>query len=134
MDSGALLLIILVSPAMLGLLCGKLWQKQAVLRFLRGLGYRTIDPAPTAWDWHFSQGKPYWVVVTLVDGSRVYGLFGMRSFAGDDPAHRDLYLEAEFRPVETGEWAPVEDTAGVLIMSNQIAAIEFRQVGEFTYE
>ena len=121
-----LFVIIFVSPVVLGLLSAWMQQKQAVARFLRRFGFRTIEPAPTAWDWHFSRQTPYWVVVTLKNGSRVYGLFGLRSFAGDDPGHRDLYLEATYRPVETGDWAPVEDTAGILIMPDEIAAIEFR--------
>jgi hypothetical protein len=87
-----------------------------------------------AWDWHFSQGKPYWALVTLKDGSRVYGLYGERSFAGSDPERRDLYLEATFRLVERGDWAPVEDTAGILIMADQIVAIEFRQFTEVNRE
>jgi len=67
-------------------------------------------------------------------GGRLYGLFHSRSFAASDPDRRDLYLEAQFRPLETGEWAPVADTGGVLIMADQIAAIEFRKVEGEQYE
>ena len=45
-----------------------------------------------------------------------------------------LYLEAQFRPLEDGQWAPVEDTGGVLIMADQIAAVEFRKLTEENYE
>ena len=126
--------IILVSPVGLGLASGWLRQKQAIGWFLGRLGFRTTHPIPTAWDWHFSQGKPYWALVTLKDGSQVYGLFGRRSFAGDNPQQRDLYLEETYRLLETGDWAPEEDSAGVLILADQIATIEFRKLSEVTYE
>ena len=45
-----------------------------------------------------------------------------------------MYLEAQFRPLDTGDWAPVEDTGGVLIMADQIAAIEFRKLAEENYD
>jgi hypothetical protein len=126
--------IILVSPVGLGLLSALLQQRETVGRFLRRLGFRTVHPAPTAWDWHFSRGKPYWMLATMKNGSRVYGFFGEQSFAGDAPEHRDLYLEATYRLLQNGEWAPVEDTAGVLMMPDQIAAIEFRSFTEENHE
>jgi len=126
--------IIFLSPALLGLVTGYFYQERFVSRFLGWLGFRTIDSTPTAWDWHFSRAKPYWVVVTLKNGSEVYGLFGSRSFAGDDPARRDLYVEAVFEPVESGEWAPVEDSGGMLISPDEIAVIEFRRLAEEHYD
>jgi len=130
----ALFGIMFVSPVVLGVASGLLQQREAVAGFLAWLGLRTVHPIPRAWDWHFSRLKPYWVLVTLKDGARLYGLFHSRSFAASDPEHRDLYLEAQFRPVEGGEWAPVEDTGGVLIMADQIAAVEFRKLAEEKYE
>ncbi len=126
--------IIFLSPIVLGILSAWFQQKEAIARLLGRLGFRTIHPIPMAWDWHFSQLKPYWALVTLKNGSQVRGLYGRQSFAGSDPEHRDLYLEALFRPVGTGDWAPVEDTAGILIMADQITAIEFRTFTEVTHE
>lgn len=88
----------------------------------------------TAWDWFFSQQRPVWAIVTLKSGARIYGLFGKKSFAGNDPERRDLYLEATFRVLQNGEWAPNEDTAGALILTDQIGAIEFRNYAEVEYE
>jgi len=95
---------------------------------------RAVHPIPRAWDWYFSRSKPCWVLVTLKDRSRVYGLFHSQSFAASDPEHRDLYLEAQFRLLENGEWAPTDDTAGVLIMADQIATIEFRTLEEVNHD
>lgn len=120
--------IIFVSPVILGLLSGFLRQREIVGRFLGWLGVRMVHPIPRAWDWHFSRERPSWVLVRLKDGTRVFGLFHHNSFAADDPDHRDIYLEAQFRLSEGGEWAPVEDTDGVLILADDIAFIEFRKV------
>lgn len=125
--------ILFASPVALGVASAWFRQRELVARFLGSLGLRTVHPIPRAWDWHFSQQKPYWVLATLKDGSEVYGLFHERSFAGTDPDRRDLYLEAQFRPLDSGEWAPLEDTGGVLIMADQIATIEFRKIEGTSY-
>ena len=122
--------IIFVSPIILGLVSAALQQKEWIGRFLRRLGFRTVHPIPAAWDYYFSREQPGWVLVTLKNGSRVYGFFGEESFAGDDPTQRDLYLEMTCRLLPNGDWAPVEDTGGVLINSDQIATLEFRKLAE----
>jgi hypothetical protein len=111
--AGAVLIFPLVaSPVLLGLGTAHLHQKDWIRRFLGRFGFRTVHPIPTAWDYHFSRGRPYWVIVLLRDGSRVYGRFGPESFAGDDPDERDLYLEAVFRLTPTGEPAIPQSADG----------------------
>lgn len=130
----ALLGIVLVSPVLLGFLTGLLQRRDFLMRFLNRFGFRPIHPVPTAWDFHFSKGNGYWVVVTLKNGSRIYGLFDQKSFAGDDSARRDLYLEAMFEPNDHGEWVPVEDSGGVWINADEIEVVEFRKLTEVTYD
>lgn len=128
-----LVAIIMVSPIGLGLAFGTASQRNWVGRFLGRFGFRTLNPIPTAWDYQFGRAKPYWVMVRLKDGSTVYGLWGPRSFASDEPDNRDLYIEAVFRPTEHGEWAPVEDSGGAWVTGEQIAVIEFRKLTEVDY-
>lgn len=126
--AGALVLfIVFVSPILMGVAFGRLRQANLVGRFLDRLGFRVVHQDPTAWDHYFSRARPSWVIVTLQSGSRLYGFFGLRSFAGDDPQWRDLYLEAVYRLTDGGEWAPVEDSCGIWIAANQIASLEFRK-------
>ena len=133
--SGVLLVFpVLVSPIILGALSGWARQRDWMKLLLGRFGFRTVHPVPTAWDFQFARGKPYWVVVTMKDGSRVFGLYGYQSFAGDEPSERDLYLEAVFEPTNTGEWAPVQDSGGIIIKAEQIAAIEFRKHSEVQYD
>jgi len=37
-------------------------------------------------------------------------------------------------PTNTGEWAPVEDSGGITIKAEQIAAVEFRKHLEVPYD
>jgi hypothetical protein len=125
------------SPVALALVAAEFRQKRWVSRFLQKLGARTIDPIPTAWDWHFSRAKPYWAIVTLRNGSRIFGLFGYESFAGDDPNNHDLFLQRTYRLIGEGdytEWAPVEDSAGVYITADEISVIEFKKMTEVDYD
>lgn len=124
----------IVSPIILGLVFGHMDQLDWMRKSLGRFGFRSIHQIPSAWDYHFSRQLPYWVIVTLKDGSRVYGLFGYRSFAGDDPKERDLYLEAVCVPKEDGEWMPVEGNGGILLKAEQVAAIEFKKMREVCYD
>ena len=124
----------ILSPAALGLLTGRVYQTDWPRRTLGRYGFRTVHQIPTAWDFHFSRALPYWTVVTLKDGSRVYGLFGYRSFAGDDPKERDIFLESVYTLRNDGEWLPVEGSGGILIKADQVAAIEFRKLEEVSYD
>jgi hypothetical protein len=115
-------LALFVSPVLLGLLCGGLAQTGWLAPLLRRLGFRTVNYIKSAWDWHFSRQLPLWAVVTMKDGSVVYGYFGPNSFAGDDP--KDIYLEKIYKP-EDNRFGTTADNYGGLIMADQIAAIEF---------
>ena len=133
--AGALLVIpVLASPIVLGFVAGHYYRKDRLKHLLARFGFRTVHPIPTAWDFHFSRALPYWIIVRLRDGSHVFGLFGFKSFAGDDPEERDLYLEAVFRPNSNGDWVPIEDSGGIIVKADQIAAIEFRKLSEINYD
>ena len=122
--------VLFASPVGLGLLSGYSTQRDWVAVYLDRLGFRTISPEPTAWDYYFSRSKPAFLIVRLTDGSRVYGLFGPNSIAGDSPEQRDLYLEATYHKSRSGEWELVENTGGMLIKAEQIAIIEVRKITE----
>jgi len=127
-----LILPALISPVLFGILSGRVYQRDWLRKALGRLGFRTLHQIPTAWDFQFSRLLPFWVIVTLKDGSSVYGLYGYHSFASDDPKERDLYLEATFTLREDGEWLPVDSSAGILIQADEIAAIAFRRYEEAT--
>lgn len=129
----ALLATVVLSPIGFAWLTIRLREREGVKAWLWRLGFRTYRRIPTAWDYQFSRELPYWAIVRLTDGSTVYGLYALQSFAGDDPGERDLYLEQVFELGED-EWSPVESTGGILIRGHQIASIEFKQIEGFSYE
>jgi hypothetical protein len=122
--SGFLLIALFISPLILGAVSGHLSQKEYGAKFLRGLGFRTIHPIPTAWDWHFSRQERLWVRITLKNSSTIYGLFGFESFASSDPAERDVYLEQVFRQTTEG-FECIKGTRGCLVKGDEISVIEF---------
>ena len=117
-----------VSPMLLGVFSAKMAQTDLLARLLRRLGFRTVRYIKSAWDWRFSRRQALWAVVTLKDGSVVYGYYGSHSFAGDDP--RDIYLEKIYKP-EENRFGSSKDNYGALIMADQISVVEFfRNAGE----
>lgn len=90
-------------------------------------------PHPTAkpWDYVFGQRKPYWLKVVLKDGTTIAGRYGPKSFASSAPADEQIYLEESWVLNEKGGFVREKNkTAGVLVLSKEIAYIEFRNDGE----
>ena len=83
-------------------------------------------PINKPWDFIFAQRKPYWVIVTLKDGQKIGGRYDSESFSSSSPSDPQLYLEENWvLSVEGGFERPRLDTAGILILSSEIVAVEF---------
>lgn len=86
-------------------------------------------PHPTAkpWDYVFSQRKPYWIKVTLKDGTVIAGRYAEKSFASSAPAEEQIYLEETWVLNDKGGFERKKNnTAGVIILSSEISHIELR--------
>jgi len=119
-------IVILVAPIAIGLCLGKLNQKEIIRKALQQLGFNPVHVIPTSWDWKFSTiERPLWVLVTLVDGTYVCGLFGSKSFASSEPTERDLYVQEVYSIDDQGHWQRVARSEGVWIRADQIRHIEF---------
>jgi hypothetical protein len=95
------------------------WNREVMGRLTR------IHPAPTAWDFAFSDGGPFFVRVRLRDGERLGGIFGAASFATSYPERQDLYLEEAWRLDEKGSFVePVPESAGLLILRENVDHVE----------
>jgi len=87
-------------------------------------------PHPTAkpWDYLFAQRKPYWVKVTLKDGTIIAGRYADKSFASSAPAQEQIYLEETWMLNRNGGFERAKNnSAGVIILSNEISHIELRE-------
>ncbi len=86
-------------------------------------------PHPTAkpWDYVFAQRTPYWVKVTLNNGTVIAGRYADKSFASSAPAPEQIYLEETWVLNQNGGFVRAKNnTAGVIILSSEISHIELR--------
>ncbi len=64
--------------------------------------------------------------MTLKDGQKIGGRYDSESFSSSSPSDPQLYLEENWvLSVEGGFERPRLDTAGILILSSEIVAVEF---------
>lgn len=115
--------VLFVAPILIALL----WRK---IRHSHWVVSKTSHPSDTAWNFVFQKRKPYWVVVTLADGSKIFGEYGYDSFASSVPSKQQIFLERVWHGNNTGGFEkPKDQTAGVIVTSSDIAAVEL-----FEYE
>lgn len=79
---------------------------------------------PTAWDTVFVNIEPCWVIVTLKDGSKVYGFLGQGSHVSSDHEERDIFISHTVVKNDNG-LEIVPNTAGVYIKHDEIRTVEF---------
>lgn len=101
-----------------------------VWRYLRTRDFfQRNSPHPTGkpWDYVFSQRKPYWVKITLKNGTVIAGRYAEKSFTSSAPAEEQIYLEETWLLNNKGGFERKKNnTAGVIILSNEISYIELR--------
>jgi hypothetical protein len=127
--------VLLILPALLGLLSGFVRQKRFPQHLLRRIGLGTFEQhhIPTAWDHLFSEVQPAWVIVRLKDDSRIRGLLGPNSYASSDPEDRDLFIShvlIEDPDSDNGSFKFAPDTEGVYIRGEDISTIELSHYEE----
>lgn len=119
--------LILIGPALFGMLLG-IGVQHGWLRWLaHRLGLRPIHSVPVAWDWRFGACRgSCFVLVTLANGDTVAGIFGPGSFASSDPAERDIYLEELWDvPDDGGAWTRRDNRQGILLPAKEIRHVQF---------
>jgi hypothetical protein len=122
------LLVLIVSPAVIGFLLGWLEGSDLVGRGLRYAGMAIPSPEPTAWENLFGDLRINAVLlVTLKDDVHVFGRWlGGRwgSAASNDTKVRDLYL-AEIGTINKhGQYVAQEPRRGIYIAPEEIRWIE----------
>lgn len=118
--------IIFISPILIGILAGHFSNKDKIRRILQSFGFNPIHTIPASWDYKFSKlPETTWIIVTLDDGSHVYGRFSTGSFASSDCDDRDIYIEEIYNIDDKGNWTAVPRCDGILIRGENIRYIEF---------
>lgn len=113
--------VLFVSPILLALLWNWIRKLERLQQFI---------PHPTykPWDYVFSQRQEYWVKVMLNNGTMIGGKYSTKSFSSNYPANEQIFLEETWVLNDKGGFdRPKNGTAGIIIVSNDIAYIELIQ-------
>jgi hypothetical protein len=112
-------------PVALGALLAVSAAQDLVGNLIRKTGASPNHHTPAAWDYAFSRlrGQTY-LIVTLNDGSRVYGHYGQKSFASSSTVERDLLIEEVWDVSDKGVWTKPADSRSILLCGKDIRAIE----------
>ena len=120
--------ILLVAPTIIGGVIAFFEEHDWIRWVFRRFGLGLLHLSPSAWDTRFkffTQKNFVYAIVTLTDGRTVYGYFGNNSVASSDNKERDLYLQRIYNLDDQGQWVPIPNSAGILILGSAIGSIEF---------
>lgn len=121
-----LVLLSIIGPILMGFAIAILKQKQIIDRALSIFKIRTIHSIPTAWDYYFSKQKSTFVIITLLDDTKLYGWYSANSFSSSEPEERDIYIEKAYKYVDEN-WDLDCQSGGFYIPKEQIKFIEFKK-------
>ena len=72
---------------------------------------------------------PFWIIVHLKNGQKIGGFFGRESFASSNPADEQIFLEEVWMLDDDDRFlSPAEGSRGIIIMNDEIRAVEFFRV------
>ena len=112
-------LIVIVAPIIGAVIFQMLSKKKWYSRFL-------ITPTKSSWDSFFSNRESYFVIITLKNGRKIGGKYGLKSYSSTYPNPKEIYIEEVWELNEkNGFIKKVEQTEGILITENEISTIEF---------
>ncbi|MBM4045281.1 MAG: hypothetical protein FJ279_09220 [Planctomycetes bacterium] len=116
--------ILVITPALLALGVCSFRTSEFAKRWL-------VHPAPSGWDFFFSQRRPCFILFHLRNGKLLGGFYGMRSFASSFPNEPDVFVEEVWRVDEYGRFTErVPDTAGCFVRYAECERIELFRAEE----
>ncbi len=119
----AWLALILLGPAIFGLLLGLNVRKGWTKKLLEKIGINIIHPVDSAWDWKFAQCEECWVMAVLKNGTTWLGHLGPQSFMSSDRAERDIFIQQVYTLEADNTWTA--RTSSVWIAHGEIQSLEF---------
>lgn len=111
--------VVIIAPIIYAMIFNIISKRKWFSRFL-------INPTKSAWDSFFSRRESYYVIVTLKNGKRIGGKYGLNSYSSTYPNSEGLYLEEVWKLNDKNGFDEIVDqTEGILITENEISTIEF---------
>ena len=84
-----------------------------------------IDPTPKPWDYVFGKKEPSWIIVHLINGGMIGGIYDTNSFTSSFPIEEQIYLEEVWEVDEQKNFIkPVDRSKGIIIFNDEIASVE----------
>lgn len=114
-----------IIPTIVGLLSGLDIRYDWSFDILRTIRIDINHPIPSAWDWKMSKIEPCYIMITLDDGTKWAGKYGVKSNASTDRNERDIYIEQVYDLDDDDKWTARK--SGVWINRQFIKSIEFWQ-------
>jgi len=113
------LFIIFITPLILTFILSKILKSKLFGKFF-------VSPEKVPWDCHFSKREAYWVIITLKDGRKIGGKFGLNSRASASPKPKEIYVEDIWKLDDNCKFIEsLKRNQGILISENNILTIEF---------
>ena len=125
-----IVLITVAGALVLAIIISIIEQRCIIKGLLSKLNVHFIHPVPTAWDYCFSNQQESFVIVTLTDGTQLFGWFSSNSFASSDADERDLFIEKGYKVGKDGKWFLDKESAGIYIPKDKIKFIELKKGGQ----
>lgn len=113
------------SSIILGIIIGVFKKYELLSRLMKKAKFNINHGTPTAWDYFFSKAIPCYVMVDLIDGSTVYGLYDLSSYCANSEDGQDIYLQEIYDVDDNGNWTRIPTNMGMYIMGNQIKTVKF---------
>lgn len=117
---------VLVTPSVLGLLLGWNLSRGWNNALLRRLAMPVQSPVRRAYDHAFTvTPNERFVILTFVDDTKIYGLYGENSLAATDAARSDIFLERLYTVAADGQWLEQVPARSALISLDGLRSLEF---------
>lgn len=119
-------IILILFSTILGLFIGVIKYSQKISDLLKKFKILIKSNIPTAWDYVFNKRECNYVIVTLIDDTKIKGWMGENSFASDPEYGCDLFLENVCYKKDNIEWVCDDESKGIYIAKDNIKFIEFK--------
>ncbi|WP_312560648.1 DUF6338 family protein [Anaerospora sp.] len=85
-----------------------------------------IHPIQRPWDYFFSKGEVYWLLVHLKNGTKIAGKYDRNSFVSSYPELPEILIEEIWVINDKDELVePIQPKRGAIILNSDISRVEF---------
>ena len=111
-------LVILIGPIIWPVILVYILRNSALKKYV-------IDSRAKPWDYVFDKRESYWIIVHLLNGEMIAGIYDEHSFTSSFPAEEQIYLEEVWKIDKLKTFIkPVAKSRGIIIFNNAIASVE----------